>query len=319
MKKNIILLMLVFAAAYVCDAQQRVGGHALPASLRPTADKWAEPTGLHDVVMEVYADFPDYTIYRPADLSSFKENKLPVVIMMGPGCNQDGDSFRPFWTEVASHGYLVIAAGAPLPEGYMPPIFFLGTEDIKLAMDWISKQDKNEHSPFYKIADADRLSLWGQSCGGIQCLRQAADPRVSNLIFWNSGSVLMGNIDRDAPHVFGEGRDIYGTRDLKQLVLALDIPIAYFIGDTDMALRAAASDFDEITKAPVVYAVREIPGDSHAGTFREKNGGAFSEVAVAWLDWHLKGDKTAKSVFVGKKATLQSDPKWIDLKVKNVK
>ena len=318
MKRTIIILFLTFAAAFAGEAQ-RVGKGNIPSSLRPTPDKWAEPTGAYDVVMEVYADFPDYTIYRPADLTSFKENTLPVVIMMGPGCNQDGDSFRPFWTEVASHGYLVIAAGAPLPEGYMPPIFYLGTEDIRTAMDWITEQDADPASRFHKIADSDRLSLWGQSCGGIQCLRQAEDPRVSNLVFWNSGSVLMGNIDRDAPHVFGEGRDIYGTRDLKQLVLSLDIPIAYFVGDTDMAIRAALSDFEDITDAVVVYAVREIPGDSHAGTFREMNGGAYSKVAVDWLDWHLKGDNGAKATFVGKKASLKTDPKWIDLKVKNVK
>lgn len=48
-------------------------------------------------------------------------------------------------------------------------------------------------------------------------------------------------------------------------------------------------------------------------------GGTYSKVAVDWLDWHLKGDNSAKATFVGKKASLKTDPKWIDLKVKNVK
>lgn len=315
MKRLTILLCMVLLSAPGFSQ----GPGRMPGSLRPTPDKWNEPTGPYSVLMEVYADFPDYTVYRPEDLDRFRGGKLPVVIMMGPGCNQDGDSFRPFWTEVASYGYMVIAVGPPLPEGYMPPIFFLGTEDVRLAMDWVTDRASDPSSPFCGIIDPDHLSLWGQSCGGIQCLRQAEDPRVANIVFWNSGSVLMGNIDRDAPHVFGEGRDIYGTRDLKKLVLSLDKPIAYFVGDTDMARQPALGDFNDITSAPVVFAVCEIPGDSHAGTFREKNGGAFARAATAWLQWHIRGDKDARATFVGKQPGLQRDARWIELKTKNIK
>lgn len=298
---------------------QRVGNGGMSPSLRPTADKWADPSGPYAVTMEVYSDFPDYTIYRPADLGAFrKEKSLPVVIMMGPGCNQDGDSFRPFWTEVASYGYLVIAVGAPLPGNYMPPIFYLGTEDIRMAMDWISERAKDPESPFYKIADSDRLSLWGQSCGGIQCLRQAEDPRVDNLVFWNSASLLMGNVDRRTPIVPSGGRDIYGKSDLKQMVLSLNIPIAYFAGDTGMERQPALVDFNDLTSVPVVYAVRAIPGDAHAGTFRENNGGAFATAAVAWLEWRFGDAKKGKSAFVGNN-TLASDPDWVELKTKNIR
>lgn len=94
-------------------------------------------------------------------------------------------------------------------------------------------------------------------------------------------------------------------------------------GNIPSSLRPTPDKWAEPTGAydvvMEVYAVREIPGDSHAGTFREKNGGAYSKVAVDWLDWHLKGDNGAKATFVGKKASLKTDPKWIDLKVKNVK
>lgn len=289
-------------------------------ALRPTSDKWAEPTGPHKVMMEVNADFPDYTVYRPEDLSKVKDKSLPVVIMMGPGCNQDGDSFRPFWSEVASYGYYVIAVGRPLPSGYQPPIFFLGAEDVKKGLDWIFDMVAINADPVFKKVDTKHVCLMGQSCGGVQCLRLAAeDSRVSNIVFWNSGSVLMGNVDTTRPHVYGEGRDIYGTKDLKGLVLSLKIPVAYFVGDTDMARSPALSDFNDIASTGVVYAVREIPGDSHAGTFREKNGGAFGKAAVDWLQWQFRKDKTSKASFVGKTPTLSLDSKWIELKTKNIK
>ena len=311
--KRILAIFLTIAACLPLFAQPRGMG-----SLRPTPDKWAEPTGPHKVVMEVFADFPDYTVYRPADLDSFKEKSLHAVVMMGPGCNPDGDSFRPFWTEVASYGYLVVAAGRPVPEGVMVPVFYLGTEDILKAMDWISAQAVDPDSPFYKILDADRQSLWGQSCGGIQCLRQVEDKRVDNLVFWNSGSLLMGNIDREGPHVFAEGgRDIFGTKDLKQLVLNAKVAIAYFAGDTGMERQAAQADFNDLTKVPVVHAVRAIPGDAHAGTFREKNGGAFAPAAVAWLEYRFGDARKGKAAFSGKNS-LANDPDWILVQSKNL-
>ncbi len=241
---------------------------------------------------------------------------LPVVIMMGPGSNPDGDSFRPFWTEVASHGYIVIAAGSPLPGSYMPPIFWLGMEDIQIALDWAFAEPVTCDADLKAKADLSHVALMGQSCGGVQCLRTASDPRVSALVFWNSASLLMGNIDR-TPHSYGY-RDIYGDKDLKELVLNVKVPIAYFVGDTDMARVPALNDFNDLTKVPVIYAVREIPGDSHAGTFRELNGGAFSKVAVDFLQWQFRGDKTAKSSFTKSKNFIGNDPKWVEVKTKNL-
>ena len=64
---------------------------------RPKPDKWMEPTGKYRVVMEVDPTLEDHTIYHPVDLSAFpKKDKLPVVLMSGPGCDDDGDSFRPY-------------------------------------------------------------------------------------------------------------------------------------------------------------------------------------------------------------------------------
>jgi hypothetical protein len=63
----------------------------------------------------------------------------------------------------------------------------------------------------------------------------------------------------------------------------------------------------------------DIPGnDPHAGTFREKNGGAFGVAGVAWLKWRLNADPQAARMFEGADCTLCKDPKWDVLK-KNMK
>ncbi|WP_342671438.1 hypothetical protein [Nonomuraea candida] len=37
----------------------------------------------------------------------------------------------------------------------------------------------------------------------------------------------------------------------------------------------------------------------HFGTYAQPNGGEFGRVGAAWLKWQLKGDATARAVFVG--------------------
>jgi hypothetical protein len=45
----------------------------------------------------------------------------------------------------------------------------------------------------------------------------------------------------------------------------------------------------------------------HAGSFWEKQGGAFGKAAVAWLKWSLQGDAQAKSFFFDGNSPLKKD------------
>lgn len=283
---------------------------------RPTPDKWVDPTGKYPVVMEVDATLEDHTIYHPTDLSVFpKEGKLPVVLMSGPGCDDDGDSFRPFWTEIASHGYIVIATGEPVPDGVRAAMGATTEEDMKAGLDWILKENQRADSKYYQKVDAQHIALFGQSCGGIQALKLAGDERVSLLGLWNSGlGIMADNADPTRGSMMGI------TPAVKEMLVNLTIPIAYFVGDTDMARPNSAIDYDNIkTDVPVVFAVREIPGDAHGGTFREKNGGPFGQAGVAWLDWQFKQSETAAKVFKDSNSWLYTDKKWVEVKTKNLK
>ena len=283
---------------------------------RPTPDKWVDPTGKYPVVMEVDPTLEDHTIYHPTDLSAFpKKDKLPVVLMSGPGCDDDGDSFRPFWTEIASHGYLVIATGEPVPEGVRAAMGATTEEDMKAGLDWILKENQRPGSKYYQKVDTEHIALFGQSCGGIQALKLAGDPRVSLLGLWNSGLGAMADNT-------GTGRSgMMGiTAEVKDMLVNLPVPIAYFVGDTDPARPNSAMDYNNIqTNVPVIFAVREIPGDAHGGTFREKNGGSFGQAGVAWLDWQFKHSKKAAKMFKGKKSLILKDDKWVEVKTKNLR
>jgi len=51
-------------------------------------------------------------------------------------------------------------------------------------------------------------------------------------------------------------------------------------------------------------------GVGHGGTFLKPNGGVYAKVALAWLNWQLKGDKTAGAMFSGEKCGLCTEPYW---------
>jgi hypothetical protein len=52
------------------------------------------------------------------------------------------------------------------------------------------------------------------------------------------------------------------------------------------------------------------------GTFPDKFGGSFAQIALNWLAWQLKGDKTKADVFL--RNDLAAYPGWT-LKTKNLK
>ena len=85
-------------------------------------------------------------------------------------------------------------------------------------------------------------------------------------------------------------------------------PVAYIIGvPSDVAYPNAEDDFAHISTVPVFKANLNV---GHGGTYRQPGGGWFGEVAVAWLDYQLKGSTEAAKWFVGADCRLCTDPLW---------
>ena len=275
-------------------------------------------------VYSVVADeemFEGYTVFYPEDLTAFpKKDKLPVLVMSGPGCVKSAAPFRPFFEEMAAHGYLMIACGpltmrapqAAPAEGAPRPAMVQNTkEDMLAAIDWAFAENERKDSPFFGKVDTKHVSVMGQSCGGILCLDIMTDPRITLLTMFNTGlfTAQPGQAFGSMGSVQSEPKD--------QVFARLKVPIAYFVGGTDMARPNATDDYPYIENVPAFLAVREIEGDAHGGTFREEKGGAFGEAAVAWLDWNLKGKKSARAKFLGEENMFDSDPLWIEYRHKN--
>ena len=72
--------------------------------------------------MEVDPTLAKHTVYRPDDIRAVGSAKLPIMAWGNGACAADGNSFRLFLTEIASHGYLAIANGPIGPDrAQFPP------------------------------------------------------------------------------------------------------------------------------------------------------------------------------------------------------
>ena len=257
-------------------------------------------TGMYKAVMKEEASLPAHTVFVPQDLSKFNDtNKLPVLVWGNGACiNSPWEHFK-FLNEIASHGYIVVATGyIPMEEQpYNGPRST--TQQQIESIDWVVAQNNDPSSPYYNKIDVNNICAAGMSCGGLQTLYNCADPRITTLMICNSGWFKQVN----GPQGLG-GMPVSDKSKLKDI----HCPIIYILGDKqDIAYENGMDDFSRIKNVPAC-AVNFPVG--HGGTYREAHGGEFSIVALAWLNWQLKGDKQASKMFTGKKPELLKRQGW---------
>ncbi|MBO3741125.1 cellulose binding domain-containing protein [Actinoplanes flavus] len=225
-------------------------------------------SGPYPADYETSAGLPNHTIYRPQNLPA---ERLPVFVWGNGGCSGNGLSQQNFLREIASHGFLAIANGAPNGSGSTT------AQQLTQSVDWAVAENSRPDGKYYDRLDTTRIAAGGFSCGGLEAYAVSGDPRVTTTTIFSSGLL------NDA--------DDYQLRRLTK-------PIAYFIGGPgDIAYPNAMDDWTKLPAGLPAFMGNLNVG--HGGTYDQVNGGEFARVAVLYLKWRLKGDTTAGGSFVG--------------------
>ena len=286
-------------------------------------------SGPYPAIIEGDPGVPGHTIYRPGNLSPFSQkNPLPVMAWGNGACSNSSRMHANFLAEVASHGFLVVAIGpfsAPGGESARGGMGAGGgTKSAQLleALDWATAENKRQDGKYYQKLNPSKFAAAGMSCGGLQALEVAPDPRVTTTIVMNSGilNAPMGAPKADAPQAAApqtaapkagapKAGGMMGMPAVgKELLQKLHTPVFYVIGgEKDIAYPNAKDDFAKIDKVPVAMANLDV---GHGGTYSQPNGGEFGKVAGAWLKWTLKGDEAAGKMFTGSSCGLCQDAQW---------
>lgn len=302
---GLLALALTAAPALAQDAPHPAG---MPQAEHDAALPNTPGSGPYPAIMETDPSLPAHVIYRPADLAGMGSRKLGVMVWGNGGCSDDGASARLHLLEIASHGYLVVAPGsilsgpgarekpaprAPVGNAKLPPIATTSA-DVRAGLDWALAQNLTQGSRYAGRIDPAMTAVAGHSCGGLQALELARDPRVHAVLIHNSG-------------VFADGSNpIPGINVNKSLLRGLHTPVVYFLGGPgDMAFPNGSDDFARIEHVPAALVSLPV---GHGGTFSKPYGGAIAQAAVDWLEWQLRGDMSAGRSFTGPACRLCVSP-----------
>ncbi len=206
---------------------------------------------------------------------------------------------RDYDPSYAINTCIVLATGFFPEEGkpYRGPMS--RTEQQIESIDWIIAQNADKNSPYYNKIAVDNIAVAGMSCGGLQTLYNCADPRIKTLMVCNSGLFNESN----AGSAVG-GMPMPPKSKLKEIHSS----IIYILGgETDIAYGNGMDDFHRIDHVPACAANFPV---GHGGTYAQPHGGEFSVVALAWLNWQLKGDNNAAKMFVGTDNELSKREGW---------
>ena len=255
-------------------------------------------TGAFKTVMKEETTLPEHTVFVPQDLTPFNAQKpLPVLVWGNGACANSPWEHMNFLNEIASQGYIVLATGIiPMKDEYYKGPMSRSEQQIE-SIDWIIKQNADPTSPYYQKIDVKNICVAGMSCGGLQTLFNCADKRIKTLMICNSGLFNQQNA----------GQAVGGMpMPPKEKLNEIHTPIIYILGGKeDIAYENGMDDFHRIKHVPA-YAANFPVG--HGGTYREPHGGEFTVVALAWLNWQLKGDMESAKLF--KNGELKKRKDW---------
>ncbi|NHO82043.1 cellulose binding domain-containing protein [Micromonospora sp. CMU55-4] len=225
-------------------------------------------SGPYPADYETSSTLANHTIFRPQTLPS---ERLPILVWGNGACSANGLSQGNFLREIASHGFLAIANGAPNGSGST------NAQMLTQSIDWAVAENSRSGSKYFNRLDTTKIAVAGFSCGGLEAYAVSNDPRVTTTGIFSSGLL------NDA--------DDYQLRRLTK-------PIAYFIGGpSDIAYPNAMDDWGKLPSGLPAFMGNLNVG--HGGTYDQPNGGEFGRVAVLYLKWRLKGDVGAGANFVG--------------------
>jgi hypothetical protein len=215
-----------------------------------------------------------HTLYWPAN---WTRGPLPIIAWgndHGGSCSNSSLPYASFLSELASHGYFVVAVGNddidyPQPEGlaYLSDGRPLRTQATALtkAVDWAVAENGRAGSPYRGRLATGKIAYLGHGCGAGQAMTASADPRATTVVLLNSSAMLRSAAGDHRP------------------------ALAQFEGEADDpgVIEAGAANLTRAQAAQWPMLRAALEGVGHNGAYAGPDR-RWSRAILAWLDWQLK-------------------------------
>ncbi|NKY33002.1 alpha/beta hydrolase [Nocardia speluncae] len=285
----LVCALAVAGGLTACGTEQK---EPAPTSVADARDDY------HPTVRDATTGLDGHTVFRPADLDTFPDSSVPVLAWANGGCRTSNISTTSFLSGIAAQGYIVIANGAPdeHPIEQLPDDTLARPDRLTDAIDWALGAGSEQ---FGGKADTEKIGVMGTSCGGVEALLAASDPRVDSVVGLNTG-------------FFPRKRFGYERTELDKI----EVPTLLFNGgDKDQAKQNSIDNF-ELLDAPAVLVTQETAG--HSGlTYGLDAGDTSGPMMIAgytmvtdWFDYTLHASAEAEAQFAGPDCGLCTKPTW---------
>jgi len=257
-------------------------------------------SGKYSAIMLKDASLPTHTLFRPKNIDKISGRKsLPLIVWGNGACFDSPWEHVNFLNEIASQGYMVIAIGV-IPKETGEQVKDRSTSSkLRDAIDWAIAQNSDKNSSYFKKVNTKKIAVAGMSCGGLQALEVADDPRIKTLVVSNSGIFI--------DPIRGSAMPMMPQLD-KTHLKKIHTPTLYLLGGpSDIAYKNGMDDVEKINHVPVFVGNIDV---GHGGTYGQPFGGDYAKVATAWFNWQLKGDKKAKQFFTGNPPGVSNMEGW---------
>jgi dienelactone hydrolase len=229
---------------------------------------------------EVVAGLANHTIWSPPNLATVTK-PLPLVVWGNGMCSGESKFFGSMLAPLAASGVVVFSNGTPGGSASTTANMLIQSVDFAI------KENARQGSKYFGKLDTNAISAQGQSCGGLQALQAAADPRIKSTIAWNSGGVGAAGLAK-----------LHG-------------PVAWLNGgSSDLAYSQSRSDFAAApAKIPAVMGSYKNVG--HMGLWTDAAlAKADAVIAKDFINAAHYGDAQAKAQFVGASCGLCTGKGW---------
>ncbi|HKP57366.1 MAG TPA: hypothetical protein VJV78_11630, partial [Polyangiales bacterium] len=206
-------------------------------------------------------------VFRPRELG--KDGLLHPLFVWGCGGGSTPTTYAELMTQIASHGFVVIAETSQINDNGAP---------LTAAIDWLIAENMRADSPFFKKLDTSKIGLGGHSIGSANSFIVGPDPRLTTTLHVAGGSLDMpGNINAPTTGKGGKG---------------LVHPVAYICSQMDQFGNVEKTELDYMnTTAPAWMTV--MSGVDHVAAARQG-----MPAIIAWLRWHLAGESQRRAAFL---------------------
>ena len=148
-------------------------------------------SGMFKAIAVKETGLTDFVVYRPKDMlhAHARCGAMPLLLWANGGCSDTNIGYERMLTEIASHGYVVVAIGEMQDKHHDRKEGHTSSTEVKHGLDWMIKQCTTKGTDYYNNIDTAKIAAAGHSCGGAQVLANAANPFIKtylimNVIYW---------------------------------------------------------------------------------------------------------------------------------------